>query len=143
MVPEEQQFSNCSNGNKPANDQKRIRKGGRRIPVIVLDYLEWKTIAAIEERRADFKSLFIDTGFSRFYNSGISAAHLIVYLGRPRKKEGAILKLVDETFRVGKNGIEKVVEINLSSDEKKNFDNSMNAVQDLFDAAKKIDKELA
>ena len=73
--------------------QKRIRKGGRRIPVIVLDYLEWKTIAAIEERRADFKSLFIDTGFSRFYNSGISAAHLIGYLGRPRKKEGAILKL--------------------------------------------------
>jgi malate dehydrogenase len=44
---------------------------------------------------------------------------------------------------IGKNGIEKVVEINLSSDEKKNFDNSMNAVQDLFDAAKKIDKELA
>ena len=43
---------------------------------------------------------------------------------------------------IGKNGIEKVVEIKLSSDEKKNFNNSMNAVKDLFDAAKKIDRSL-
>ena len=43
---------------------------------------------------------------------------------------------------IGKNGIEKVVEIKLSSDEKRNFDNSMRAVQDLFDAAKKIDSFL-
>jgi len=90
--------------------QKRVKKGGRRIPVILLDYLEWEAIAAIEERRADFKSIFIDTGFSRFYNSGISAAHLIGYLGAPRKKEGDILKLVDESFRVGKNGIERFYE---------------------------------
>ena len=39
---------------------------------------------------------------------------------------------------IGKNGIEKIVEINLSIDEKKNFDNSISAVKDLFFAAKKI-----
>ena len=43
---------------------------------------------------------------------------------------------------IGKTGIEKVIELNLSTEEKKNFDNSMDAVQELFDAAKKIDKFL-
>ena len=44
--------------------------------------------------------------------------------------------------KIGKNGVEKVLEINLSSVEKKMFDNSINAVKDLFDAAKKIDPDL-
>jgi len=44
---------------------------------------------------------------------------------------------------IGRNGIEKIVEINLSKDEKKNFDNSITAVEDLFAAAKKIDTKLA
>ena len=43
---------------------------------------------------------------------------------------------------VGKNGIEKVIEINLNIEEKKSFDHSISAVRELFDAAKKIDKEL-
>jgi malate dehydrogenase len=43
---------------------------------------------------------------------------------------------------IGKNGIEKIVEINLSLDEKENFDKSISAVQDLFDAAKQIDNSL-
>ena len=40
---------------------------------------------------------------------------------------------------IGKSGIEKIVEINLSTDEKQNFDHSINAVKELFEAAKKID----
>jgi malate dehydrogenase len=43
---------------------------------------------------------------------------------------------------IGKNGIEKIVEISLSDDEKKDFNNSIGAVQELFIAAKKIDKLL-
>ena len=43
---------------------------------------------------------------------------------------------------IGKKGIEKVVEINLSSEEKKSFEHSILAVKELFDAAKKIDEEL-
>ena len=43
---------------------------------------------------------------------------------------------------IGKEGIEKVIEINLNSDERKNFDHSMQAVQELFNAAKKIDTDL-
>ena len=43
---------------------------------------------------------------------------------------------------IGKNGIEKIVEINLNKEEKKNFDHSINAVNELFIAAKKIDNLL-
>ncbi len=43
---------------------------------------------------------------------------------------------------VGKNGVEKVIEIELSENEKKDFDNSIKSVQELFEAAKKIDPNL-
>jgi malate dehydrogenase len=44
---------------------------------------------------------------------------------------------------IGKNGVEKIVELELNEEEKKNFDNSTKAVKELFEAAKKIDKDLA
>jgi len=44
--------------------------------------------------------------------------------------------------KIGKNGAEKIIEIDLSVEEKKQFDNSIQAVQGLLDVAKKIDSEL-
>jgi len=43
---------------------------------------------------------------------------------------------------IGKSGIKKIIEIDLSPEEKQNFDHSINAVKELFEAAKKIDKNL-
>ena len=43
---------------------------------------------------------------------------------------------------IGAGGVEKVIELNLSQSEKENFEKSINAVQDLFLAAQKIDKSL-
>ena len=43
---------------------------------------------------------------------------------------------------IGKEGVEKVVQINLDEKEKKLFQNSIKAVKELFDAAKKIDPSL-
>ena len=43
---------------------------------------------------------------------------------------------------IGKNGVEKIIKINLSDEEKKQFNYSIKAVQELFDAAKKIDNTL-
>ena len=43
---------------------------------------------------------------------------------------------------IGSEGVEKVIEIKLSEEEKKNFVNSVKAVQDLYNAAKKIDPDL-
>ena len=43
---------------------------------------------------------------------------------------------------IGAGGVEKIIEINLSAEEKINFEKSIKAVKDLFDAAKKIDPNL-
>ena len=43
---------------------------------------------------------------------------------------------------IGSRGVEKIIEIDLSTEEKTNFQNSIEAVQELFNAAKKIDKNL-
>ncbi len=43
---------------------------------------------------------------------------------------------------IGKNGVEKVVEIKLSEEEKKDFSNSIKSVEELFKAAQKIDNSL-
>ena len=43
---------------------------------------------------------------------------------------------------IGSGGIEKIIQLNLSSTEKENFEKSIKAVRDLFEAAKKIDKDL-
>ena len=44
---------------------------------------------------------------------------------------------------IGSGGVEKIVELKLSSIEKKNFEKSVQSVKELFDAAKKIDKNLS
>ena len=43
---------------------------------------------------------------------------------------------------IGSGGVEKIVELELNSDEKKNFEKSIEAVKDLFNAARKIDSSL-
>jgi malate dehydrogenase len=43
---------------------------------------------------------------------------------------------------IGSSGVEKIVELNLSEEEKSNFEKSVNAVRELYDAAKKIDANL-
>ena len=43
---------------------------------------------------------------------------------------------------IGKNGVEKIVEIKLSEQERKDFDKSIKSVQELFDAAKAKDPAL-
>ena len=43
---------------------------------------------------------------------------------------------------IGKNGVEKIIKIDLSDEEKKQFNHSIKTVQELFDTAKKIDNSL-
>jgi malate dehydrogenase len=44
---------------------------------------------------------------------------------------------------IGSDGVEKVIEIDLNAEEKNNFLKSIKAVEELFEAAKKLDKSLA
>ena len=43
---------------------------------------------------------------------------------------------------IGKNGVEKIIELTLSNEEKNNFTKSVESVRGLFDAASKIDNSL-
>jgi len=43
---------------------------------------------------------------------------------------------------IGKNGVEKIIKINLSDEEKKQFNYSIKAVQELYEIAVKIDPDL-
>ena len=43
---------------------------------------------------------------------------------------------------IGKNGVEKIIEIDFSSEEKKQFEISVKAVKKLYESAKKIDSFL-
>ena len=43
---------------------------------------------------------------------------------------------------IGSKGVEKIIELKLSDEEKRNFDVSVKAVKDLFEAAKKIDNTI-
>ena len=43
---------------------------------------------------------------------------------------------------IGAGGVEKIIELQLSEEEKASFENSVKAVKELFSAAKKIDPSL-
>ena len=43
---------------------------------------------------------------------------------------------------IGSKGVEKILEIDLNNKEKQDFEKSIKAVNDLFEAAVKIDKDL-
>ena len=43
---------------------------------------------------------------------------------------------------IGKNGVEKIIELELDDKEKENFQKSIESVKELFEAAKKIDSSL-
>ena len=44
--------------------------------------------------------------------------------------------------KIGKNGVEEIIKIDLSEEEEKQFKNSIKAVRELYEAAKKIDSSL-
>ena len=90
---------------------------------------------------------------SAFYAPAASGVEMAESYLKDQKKQLPCAAYIDGEYGVkdlyagvpaiiGKNGIEKVVEIKLSLEEKHNFNNSINAVKELFNAAKKIDSAL-
>ena len=82
--------------------------------------------------------------------SGVEMAESYLYLLKKQLPCAAHLKgeygvnnlYVGVPVIIGKNGIEKIVTIELDNEEKKNFEHSIVAVKELFEAAKKIDSLL-
>ncbi len=107
---------------------ERTKKGGAEI----VKYLEKGSAfyapaaAGVEMAESYIKDLKKELPCAAYLNGEYGAKN--IYAGVP--------------VIVGKNGVEKVVEIELSLEEKEQFNKSIKAVQDLYNAAKKIDSSL-
>jgi penicillin-binding protein 2 len=91
----------------------RIKTGGKKFPVMIIDCLDWQQVSSIEERKAELVSIFVDTGYKRFYKSGFNTAHLLGYMGSPKKEQQKEFGIIDKNFKVGKSGIEEFYENSL------------------------------
>ena len=90
---------------------------------------------------------------SAFYAPAASGVEMATCYLNDLKKELPCAAYIDGQYGVkdiyagvpvviGQNGVEKIIEIKLNENEEKNFKKSIEAVRDLFDAAKKIDSSL-
>jgi malate dehydrogenase len=90
---------------------------------------------------------------SAFYAPAASGVEMAESYLKDQKKQLPCAAYIDGQYGVkdiyagvpviiGKNGVEKIVELKLSSEEENSFKKSIKAVQELFDAAKKIDPSL-
>jgi len=106
----------------------RTRKGGAEIVKLLEKGSAFYAPAAsgVEMAEAYIKDLKRKLPCATYLNGEYGIKNL--YVGVP--------------VEIGKNGVEKIFEIKLSEEEKKQFDNSIKAVQELFEAAKKIDNTL-
>ena len=95
---------------------------------------------------------FLEKG-SAFYAPAASGVEMAESFIKDQKKTLPCAAYIDGEYGVnkiyagvpviiGKNGVEKVVEVDLSDEEKKQFKLSITAVQNLYKAAQKIDKDL-
>jgi penicillin-binding protein 2 len=94
-------------------DRRRVFKEIRRKrnfgPVTVRENLDWKDVAKIEVNAPDLPGVHIEVGQTRYYPWGEATAHLVGYVGAVSQKEltgDPLLGL--PSFRVGKNGVEKI-----------------------------------
>jgi penicillin-binding protein 2 len=87
---------------------KEVRRKKKFVPVTVREYLEWEDVARLEVNAPDLPGVTIDVGERRFYPNGVSAAHVLGYVGAPRREDltgDPLLELPG--FRIGRSGIER------------------------------------
>ena len=87
---------------------KEIRRTKKFVPVTVREFLEWEDVARLEVNAPDLPGVTIDVGERCFYPNGIAAAHVLGYVGAPRREDltgDPLLELPG--FRVGRSGIER------------------------------------
>jgi len=87
---------------------KEIRRKKKFVPVTVREFLEWEDVARLEVNAPDLPGVTIDVGERRFYPNGFAAAHILGYVGAPRREDltgDPLLELPG--FRIGRSGVER------------------------------------
>ncbi|MFM2130280.1 MAG: Peptidoglycan transpeptidase penicillin binding protein MrdA, partial [Pseudomonadota bacterium] len=100
------------------HDRRRVLREVRRqrgfVPITVRENLEWEEVARVEVNAPDLPGVHIEVGQTRFYPFDHATAHLIGYVGAVSAKEQTGDPLLElPSFRVGKNGVEKVHDLRL------------------------------
>jgi penicillin-binding protein 2 len=94
--------------------ERDIRDAWGTQPVVLDPDADYPEVAAVEERRADFPGLYIESRPRRRYNGGEAIGHLIGYLGEITREELDSDAFADEVYEpgllVGKTGIEREYE---------------------------------
>jgi len=96
--------------------QDKIDKSHGFAPVEVASGLDWDRFAAVSVRLPELPGVVTQRGFSRFYPTGPSIAHLVGYVGPATADEYEKDRdplLITPGYKVGKDGLEKVFEKNL------------------------------
>ncbi|HEV2568181.1 penicillin-binding protein 2 [Sphingomonas sp.] len=82
-------------------------------PVQVAEDLDWEKFAAVSVRLNELPGVSPTRGYSRFYPDGAAVGHLIGYVGAASAKQYEEQKdplLITPGFKIGKEGVEKVLE---------------------------------
>jgi len=95
---------------------KEIRASRGYQPVQVAENVPYDQYAAVTVRLPEMPGVQPQRGFSRFYPAGPAVAHLVGYVGAASAKDYEKEKnplLVTPGFKIGKEGLEKVLELKL------------------------------
>lgn len=88
-------------------------------PVQVAENLDWERFAAVSVRLPELPGVAPTRGFARNYPAGAAVAHLTGYVGVPnveQYKKTHDQLLVTPGFKLGKDGLEKMLETELRGD---------------------------
>ncbi|HEX8223544.1 MAG TPA: penicillin-binding protein 2 [Allosphingosinicella sp.] len=105
----------------PQDEVERIREELKHAagyqPVPVAENLPFEKYAAVTIRQPELPGVAPLRSFSRFYPDGAAVAHLVGYVGTPNqeeyKKEDKAPLLITPGFKIGKEGVEKTMEMRL------------------------------
>ncbi|MFD1611713.1 penicillin-binding protein 2 [Sphingomonas tabacisoli] len=101
----------------PEEEMQRIRDDLEEAqgfkPVQVAEDLDWEKFAAVSVRLNELPGVSPMRGYSRFYPDGAAVGHLVGYVGAASAKDYEENKdplLITPGFKIGKDGLEKVME---------------------------------
>ena len=100
------------------HERQRILREVRRrrglVPVTVRENLQWEDVSRIEVNAPDLPGLSIEVGQSRQYPFAQDFSHVLGYVAAVSEKEVTGDPLLElPGFKIGKNGVERVFDLNL------------------------------
>ena len=93
---------------------REVRRRRGFVPVTVRENLDWRDVSRIEVNAPDLPGLSIEVGQRRQYPFAEDFAHVLGYVSAVSEKEVTGDPLLElPGFKVGKNGVERVFDLNL------------------------------